>query len=145
MLSQQDATLLWQVLSTAFGCPEKDDGGTGSVTRASGALQVVLLRQRVSRALPCCTARALPTGQCSRAQPLARGQLALHLKSRFLKVKLLVGREELLHSGTQTEVSSGFFNALPPWVSCTPPADTCRKADGWQLPSKGLPIFASQN
>lgn len=104
MLSQQDAILLWQVMPTVFGCPEKDDGGAGTATRAGAALRLALLSQRASRALPCSrgqgsSARALPMGQHSQAHPLARGQPALHLpKSHFLKAGLLVRREELLHS-----------------------------------------------
>jgi len=42
MWSQQDVVLLWQVMPLAFGCPEEDGGGTGSVTGARAALRVAL-------------------------------------------------------------------------------------------------------
>lgn len=64
MLSQQDVILLWQVMSIAFGCPEKDDGGTGTATCVSAALRVALPSYRVSRALPCSAARAALPGLC---------------------------------------------------------------------------------
>lgn len=64
MLSQQDMMLLWQVIPTAFGCPEKDDGSAGAAMRASPALPVALLSQRASRALPCSAARAALPGLC---------------------------------------------------------------------------------
>lgn len=73
MLSQQDVILLWRVMSSAFGCPEKDDGGAGAATRDSAALQVALLSQRASRALPCSAARAALLGLC------LRGSAAKHI------------------------------------------------------------------